>query len=283
MNNRDPTAAAGDTPGEVDDLTSPASPIETVEEFLGAVEVDCDEWETDQQPWFRGEPAEVEKPLLPTLFRDDHDENALLQYFRMRGPAALDLPNVPPRSEIDLWLFLARHMGLPTRLLDWTEGALIGLWFALQQEQKRSVVWMLNRLELNRRSLEMLDTPAESVANEPTLTWAEPMEGRGRNLFRYNIRAAWEVNTEAFPLPVGVQPTHIHGLMSAQHSCFTVHGSEQRGIHRLVGADCLRRYEIVMDAEQRRSGLEKLRRFGISRSVAFPGGRGLAQELAERF
>lgn len=251
---------------------STRGPIGSIPEFVRSLEADYAGWETEQQPWFRGEPGDVEDPLLPTVYREDHDENALLQFFRMRAPSVLNLPNLPQRGEIDLWLFIARHVGLPTRLLDWSEGALVALWFAIQEEDP--VVWMLNPVKLNRK------TAADAVPNAPTITWASPGGEETVNAAFANIQAAWSLGEGGLPLPVAVSPTHIHGLMSAQRSVFTVHGRQRQGLGNLVGEDCLLRYDIEMDPSDT---LRELRRLGISRSSVFPDPRGLAKGLADRY
>lgn len=251
---------------------STSDPIESIPEFIDAVEEDYAEWGTDQEPWFRGEPGGTEDPLLPTVFREDRDENALLQFFRMWAPSALDIDQIPDRGETDLWLFLARHLELPTRLLDWTEGALVALWFALQEDHP--VVWMLNPLALNRK------LASDAVPNAPTITWTGPGGDDALNIAYANIQAAWRLGQGALPLPVAVYPTHIHGYMSGQHSVFTVHGREHVGISELVGAECLRKYEIDLDTDE---PFRELRSLGISGSAVFPGARGLVDELKERF
>src|SRR6516164_9147939 len=59
------------------------------------------------------------------------------------------------------WYFLMQHYGAPTRLLDWTDGALIALYFAVRPhvesdefEGKNAVVWALDPGCLNDLSLE---------------------------------------------------------------------------------------------------------------------------------
>lgn len=131
--------------------------IKTVEQFIAQVRADSAGW---LFKWFRGEPA-GDTPLIPKLYRPrpdgrTRDENTLLQLFRMRAPTFSARP-CPDRGATDQWLFLAQHFGLPTRLLDWTESALVGLYFAIQESNppkpKPHVVWMLNPTELNQRSV----------------------------------------------------------------------------------------------------------------------------------
>ena len=128
--------------------------IKSVAGLIEAVRDRREAWGKQVQPWFRGEPERTSKPLWPKVFRSIHDENLLLQLFRMHAPS-FGIENSPPREHTDEWLFLAQHFGLPTRLLDWTEGLLLALYFGLNhgnQSRFGSVVWMLNPIELNRQS-----------------------------------------------------------------------------------------------------------------------------------
>jgi len=150
--------------------------VGSIEALIVEVRSDYLAWETKTFPWFRGEKLRTKTPLLPALFRDPgkHDENRLLQEFRARAPS-LGLGVIPPRDHTDQWLFLARHVGLPTRLLDWTQGLLIALLFAVydgkgepRRQTDGAIVWMLDPSALNRQSL---TSPGDSRDNEFPLTW----------------------------------------------------------------------------------------------------------------
>jgi hypothetical protein len=139
----------------------------------------------------------------------------------------------PDRKATDQWLFLAQHVRLPTRLLDWSESALVGLYFGLQEETP--VVWMLDPLALNRLS----DATYGPTEPEFPLTWHRPEV----NIGAANIGGAWTRDRAGVELPVAVQPTNIHPRMSVQRSCFTVHGTNKSSLADQV-AQLLTRYEI---------------------------------------
>jgi hypothetical protein len=249
----------------------PRKTVHSIDQFVTTVTEDAKDWEP-AFPWFRGEPANTPTPLTPKVFRPPkpghhYDENNLLQTFRRRAHL-LGLPIIPQRHEVDNWLFLARHVGLPTRLLDWTEGALIGLYFALLEKQP--VVWMLNPHALNLKS------HSGSLANVFPLTWVQPET----NIGAASIHAAWQGGAGAVCLPVAVEPTNIHPRMNAQHSYFTVHGADKSPLSRLVGGDCLRYYKIAI--RDRDLAVRELRMLGVAHSTILPDAEALAIEL-ERF
>lgn len=247
--------------------------IQSVEEFIAAVRKDSTGW---AYVWFRGEPKS-DTPLVPKLCRlrrdgRTRDENKLLQFFRMKAPIFAVGP-CPDRKATDQWLFLAQHVGLPTRLLDWTESALVGLHFAVLEAEP--VVWMLNPIELNRLSV---TAGQESTGSEFPLTWFHP--ANGINIGSINIRGAWELDGPGVSLPVAIQPTNIHPRMSVQRSCFTVQGKDKGSLVNRV-PDLLKRYDVEPGC---REGIQRdLGLLGISHSTVFPDLDGLARELAELY
>jgi hypothetical protein len=189
----------------------------------------------------------------------------------MTSPSLGHYP-VPPRDHTDQWLFLAQHVGIPTRLLDWTEGSLVALYFALKEEQP--VVWMLNPLGLNWLSTnEKVD---HSDFDTYGLTWID--RESGVNLAFENIKAAWSGDTGGTILPAAVHPTYIHPRLTVQRSCFTVHGREKDGLAELLkDKNLLRIYSI--DPGSRIQIAEDLRILGVTQSTLFPDLDGLATDI----
>ncbi len=247
-----------------------ADTINSVEMFIAQVKEDYmkwgNEWGATHFPWFRGQP--VDRPLIPKLFRLGYNENDLLQSFRLKAPI---LGKTPNRKHIDEWLCLMQHCGLPTRLLDWTESALIALFFALFElppKRPNPVVWMLDPYKMN-----------EVSTREPVvhLSWG-PQAGAE------NFSLAFGETEMGNEYPVAIYPAHVHMRLVVQKSCFTIHGREKAGLDelykdtKLVTDGHLIKYRIELG----KAGeiLRDLRVLGISYSALFPDFDGLAEELS---
>ena len=129
-----------------------ANPVESLSEFLEVVEIKKKKLGERKFFLFRGTPTHFElcgrikfdaqylrdfKKILevdgvPLLHRSfvEEIEKTILSNYTKRSRAYL--PN-PPRSKWEE-ITLARHHGLPTRILDWSRDPLIGLWFAVTNE-----------------------------------------------------------------------------------------------------------------------------------------------------
>ena len=102
--------------------------------------------------WFRGH-ASSEYTLMPTVYRSPYSwekESALLHQFKARAARFL---SHNPNDDTE-WLFIMQHHATPTRLLDWSENALVALSFATQyrkdnHKDKDANIWCLNPIKLN--------------------------------------------------------------------------------------------------------------------------------------
>jgi hypothetical protein len=100
--------------------------------------------------WFRGQSVGSWK-LVPSLARNkDHlkAESALLKRFIQNAVPHLERL---PTEEWE-WMFMMQHHRAPTRLLDWSEGPLAALYFAVNEDKflsKDAAVWCLDPVALN--------------------------------------------------------------------------------------------------------------------------------------
>ena len=131
--------------------TMPA-PIETVSDYINAV---CDFAVENSTIWYRGQRDSAWK-LQSSIERHEgwirHEMDMLM---RFRQLAASRIPVIP--NDDWEWLCLAQHYRLPTRLLDWSENPLVGLFFAVEasppgQPETDSNVYALDASALNRTS-----------------------------------------------------------------------------------------------------------------------------------
>jgi hypothetical protein len=138
---------------------------------------------------FRGV-SKAEYDLIPKIGRiRDAVDNGLerMAFDIFKRDARPHLEQVPPGNDWE-WLAIAQHHGLMTRLLDWTDNPLVGLYFAVEKDHKTEcAVYMLH----------LPNIPADA----PTISQG-PFEIKEVYLFT---------------------PPHVTRRITAQSGLFTIH------------------------------------------------------------
>lgn len=236
--------------------------IENLEHFEKALN-EADPHHHERRFW-RGQ-KDCSWGLQPGVFRAPrhYHESTLLRDFRLRAETLTERP--PLREDYVGWINFAQHYGLPTRLLDWTVNPIVGLFFAVWDDQKEEhdgALWSLDAAGLNeaqkgRRGL-LLPDDQDVVAM---------------------VMAAFGSGAHAAPLPsvLAFAPFESDVRMVAQRSSFTIHGDDADLAELDVVKGRLLKWKIPHDSKGflRR----RLRAIGVSRSTVFPDLAHLADDL----
>jgi hypothetical protein len=181
---------------------------------------------TLSRSWFRGHTALYDE-LNPGIFRCRFKsiaewrpiEFSVIEDFKREAPALID--TVPPWGDHLAWLFLIQHHGSPTRLLDWTENALVALFFAVSNQlDKDGELWAMYPDELNRHS----GFQGMPLSNNRVLRYLAGEPSHNPEAF------AKELGLSEIPkYPLALRPPMTFRRMAAQFSTFTIHPAPQSG------------------------------------------------------
>lgn len=219
--------------------------VDTFTEFVEAVELLVEDIEL---LLFRGQAQQGN--LIPRIARADPTINTTSLEKRMLGELRRMGEALLPVGGMNEWglLVLAQHHGMATRLLDWSENPLTGLWFACSSYEKGDCfVYTLNAGTLL------------------------PKFDKDKGPFEQSRTRV-------------VKPTLNNARIVAQYGWFTAH-HYSRTAGRFVALDKnseLKDYvgEIRIPESARADMLKSLDRHGISKRTLFPDLDGLCQYIS---
>jgi len=219
--------------------------------------------------WFRGVSNSTFR-LTPSIYRKkvwtyDFDQaKDIFNNFIHRARSYLAGGNIGKWE----WYQIMQHHNLPTRLLDWTEGSYIALYFAcrLPDSQATPSVWILDPFHLNK-----ISSKNETIYFTDTLT---------REKEDSIVDDYLNDDVEMPDYPIAINPPYVNKRMSAQKSCFTVHGENKFGFENLYRNN--KNFHLVqlkISGKAAQKIKKELVNGGISESTLFPDLEGLAREI----
>lgn len=219
---------------------------------------------------FRGHSDESYK-LLPSIYRLSNTayyEREMVREFENNSNHLID---TEPRNKLE-WLFLMQHHGLPTRLLDWTESAIIALFFCVESTSNvDGCVWILDPWLFNRKALKGKNG---LPASNSKLIENYLIDPEAKNVPRYP--------KSRLPMVVRNQRNSMRAVN--QKAMVTIHGKEAIAMEDMAekfGEKPLSK--IVIPREAKSVILDELMRLGISYQFIYPGLDSLSKDLVHKY
>jgi hypothetical protein len=211
------------------------------------------------EPFFRGHP-DSSWQLIPSLGRFRFHkwfENNIYYDFLTYGASWL------PQGR-DSWdtLFIMRHHGLPTRLLDWTQSFSTALWFATRDCKNDGALWILDPYALNKATYH-----DDAILH--------PQSDFDHDYYDYFICDP----RKRFPArALAILPNKATDRVLAQRGVFTINKHRDEALDNI----CKRAFhKLVLPGAALPDARKFLKLAGTNEFTLFPGLDGLAEWLAQ--
>lgn len=157
--------------------------------------------------WYRGH-ADEDYLLQPTIYRAPYtweQEKIFMNEFKAKAASF-----IKAKDDYFEWLFIMQHHGTPTRLLDWSENALVAIAFATQYRKsahsgKNAVVWCLNPIKFNA-----------------TINFGSDAGERIPNIIENKTVQQMYINSARTKLPIAILGSYNNERIIAQKGVFTL-------------------------------------------------------------
>jgi hypothetical protein len=213
-------------------------------------------------------------------------ESELYEEFLRCAP---QLSDVASRSGDWEWnsYFLMQHHGVPTRLLDWSDGALIALHFAINDKPRPpksgSTIFVLDPYWL----LDELDQDSDRA--DAKVRWKKYLEKCKSNSSEDDWERLYLPGDDDIEEPLLKTPAvpllwdspHVTRRVAAQRSRFMIFGTDPLWLAKLLKLPSAHITSITIPQEAISSIKQELRDAGVTESVVFPDLDGLGRELKQ--
>jgi len=272
-------------------------------EYLSTVGKIRKRWKTPKhlELWFRAEDRLHRKThLQPGIFRQRDSglrksvnklleiENDLYEEFRR---CATQLSQSDTKSIDDEWdsYFLMQHHGVPTRLLDWSDGALIALHFAVRDKpmppKSGSIIYVLDPYWLVHLLKHHPDRQNAEVRWKEYLEKEKPSDMVEDDWERLYLPTdeddAKDPLMKTPETPMLWDSPHMTRRVAAQRSRFMIFGTDPSWLVKLEK----KKHSLLSSVAIPRSSINRIRQelkdAGITESVVYPDLDGLGRELKQ--
>ena len=209
--------------------------------------------------------------------RQNHLEPAILENFAKY--AINDEPSIG--SSVWRQMILGQHYGLPTRLLDWTQSALVGLNFAMTEENLEEMdkhdcmVWRINMSEM----VELLPNNYKyAVYDKHSTIFTVDMlkELTGNSLKQYDR----DMGDSAMVI---IEPPSLNQRIINQHSFFAVVPMGIEDIEGFLDKNTKDTVKYIIDKNLRWRVRDMLDQLNMSERIVYPGLEGLSKWIARHY